>query len=241
METFDELVTPGCPNCVVKHLSCAIALLAENRMDTLTYNGGAAQSAAILLERAVVNLGETAQGYGSHYAFAVGLLAQAERQAILESWTPDEVAEIRAARLDLVERGPEGAAAVMRRVLDKALATDCVQQAIAHLIEARREAPDGVLDGTGAGIVPAYRSDLATVTVACLVETVHRVRKEFFDFDQGEKPAEEKGEEHMATAKKAPAKAAAKKAAPAKAAAKKAPAKAATKAACKGGKTKKGK
>lgn len=238
MELVDELVTPGCPNCVIKHLSCAIALLAENRMDTLTYNGQAAQSAAILLERAVVNLVETAQGYGSHYAFAVGLLAQAERQAILESWLPDEVAEIRAARLDLVGRGPEGAAAVMRRVLDKALATDCVQQVIAHLIEARREAPDGVLDGTGATIVPAYRSDLATVTVACLAETIHRVRKEFFDFCEGEKPAGEKGDTDMATAKKAPAKAA-KKAAPAKAAATKAAPAKDTKAACKGGKAKK--
>lgn len=236
MELVDELVTPGCPNCVIKHLSCAIALLADTRTDTLTYNGGAARSAAILLERAVVNLGETAQGYGSHYAFAVGLLAQAERLAILESWMPGEVAEIRAARLDLVEQGPEGAAAVMRRVLGKALVTNRVQQVIAHLIEAQREAPDDMLDDMK--VVPACKEDTVTVTVAHIAETIRKVRKEYFDFCEGEEPAGKKGDTDMATAKKAPAKAA-KKAAPAKAVAKNAaPAKAA-KAACKGGKAKK--
>lgn len=241
METVDELVTPGCPNCVVKHLSAAVMYMAEARCENFTCR---VPKHAVLAARAHINLVESMQGYRSHFDFAVGLLARAEELAIHDSAIRNKdlriAATYRNARLGLIQDGSEGTVNAMWQ-LDLALADSCTEPemifeiiAFAHAEEAYREAPEG-----------EFTDDLlvncAHMTVKGVQDTIARVRKEFFDFDQGEKPAEEKGEEHMATAKKAPAKAVAKKAAPVKAAAKKVPAKAATKAACKGGKTKKGK
>ena len=241
METIDELVTPGCPNCVVKHLSAAVMYMAEARCESFTCR---VPKHAVMAARAHINLVESMQGYRSHFDFAVGLLARAEERAIHDSAIRDKniriAAMYRNVRLGLIQNGPGGTVNAMWH-LDLALADSCTEPemifeilAFAHAEEAYRESPQGFY-------ADELRKCTAHMTVQGLQNMIAQVRKDFFDFDQGEKPAEEKGEEHMATAKKAPAKAAAKKAAPVKADAKKVPAKAATKAACKGGKTKKGK
>lgn len=238
MELVDELVTPGCPNCVIKHLSAAVMYMAEARCESFTCR---VPKHAVLAARAQINLVESMQGYRSHFDFAVGILTRAEELAIQDSASRDKglriAATYRKARLGLIQDGSEGTMNAMQ-LLDLALADSCAEPemifeivAFAHAEEAYREAPEGEF-------TDALQVCCAHMTVKGVQDTIARVRKEFFDFCEGEKPAGEKGDTDMATAKKAPAKAA-KKAAPAKAAAKTvAPAKA-TKAACKGGKAKK--
>lgn len=241
METVDELVTPGCPNCVVKHLSAAVMCMAEARCESFTCR---VPKHAILAARAYINLVESMQGYRSHFDFAVGLLARAEELAIHDSVVRDKYLEVagiyRNARLGLIQNGPERVVNAMW-CLDLALVNSCTDPEMIFEIFAFANAEEAYREAPKEEFADDLRMYCAHMTVKGVQDTIAQVRKEFFDFDQGEKPAEEKGEEHMATAKKAPAKAAAKKAAPVKVDAKKAPAKAATKAACKGGKTKKGK
>lgn len=239
MELVDELVTPGCPNCVIKHLSAALAYMAEARCESFTRR---VPRHAVMAARAQINLVESMQGYSSHFDFAVGLLVLAEELAISDSATRDGDASIakmyRKIRLDLIQDGPAGLVNALGYIEDLPLVGSSTEPnnmmlevfAFAHAEEAYREAPKGELADLSMYCVH--------MTVKDVQDTIARVRKEFFDFCEGEKPAGEKGDTDMATAKKAPAKAA-KKAAPAKAAAKTvAPAKA-TKAACKGGKAKK--
>lgn len=228
METTDELVTPGCPNCVIKHLSTAVALLANARVTDLytpMVEGALDRELAL---RAAINLTESRQGYESHFDYAVGLLVLAEAVPFYDVHRRELY---RNARLLLIERGNDPYAvptAVTQLVMGarSGIADKYFGQiyAQAHITEALRESPDSVYD-TIAGVM----------CVGDLQRAIRDVRKEFFsDFSEDE-PAGEKGEDDMATAKKAPAKAAKKETVPAK----KAAAAKATKAACKGGKTKK--
>lgn len=230
METTDELVTPGCPNCVIKHLSAAVALLANARVTDLPYtpevDGILDREIAL---RAAINLTESRQGYESHFDYAVGLLVLAEAVPYYDDAHRREL--YRNTRLLLIERGNDPdtvSLAVARLVMGARFGIPDEYfgklYAQAHITEALRESPESVRD-TIAGVT----------CVDDLQCAIREVRKEFFSDFSEDKPAGEKGEDDMATSKKAPVKAAKKEAVPAK----KAVAAKATKAACKGGKTKK--
>lgn len=212
MEIVDELMTPGCPQCAVKHLSAALHYRAE-RFATEKYvapdpppNPFPPPVDRVLLARAYINLGEVLIGYRSHLWYAVGLLQRSEEES---QCAGGKGAVAREARLILEQKGPGGVREAMQTIHGGTLLC-AAEMEMAHLLEARRELP-GFNE-------PFY--DYA--------DAIEKVRKEYFDSAEGTVPeaSNNQGEPEMAT-KKAPAK--------------KAVAKKAVQAACKGGKCKPGK
>lgn len=142
MQIVDELVTPGCPQCAVKHLSAALSYVAD--MDPATrydlrdkQEGAYVYAADILLARALINIAESAVGYRSHIPFAVGLLERAERTRILDSGLADpKTLAIRNLRLALQSGRP------WEEALDGLQAMGTLAYVWAHIIEAQRELPD---------------------------------------------------------------------------------------------------
>ena len=218
MELVDELMTPGCPQCAVKHLCAALSYVADR-------NTGDEQmgNEFVLAARALINIAEADVGYKSHRDFAIGLLERAEREThVVFPGRAEFALRARALRLAMIadDFGLEFDA---RRELHALIHPTSYMWA--HLVEAARELPSMHIP-TGD---PSYET-----IAAALAE----VRREYFITDQeapadSENGAEKGGETDMATkkpAKKAPA--FLKKEDPK-----------AKKAACKGGKTacKKGK
>ena len=79
-EINDELMMP-CADCCRKHLSAAIAHYADAvSSGNLCNSGRDTQYHGVLLARALINLCEAEEGYGSHRPFAVGLLVKAEQE-----------------------------------------------------------------------------------------------------------------------------------------------------------------
>lgn len=79
-EINDELMMP-CADCCRKHLSAAIAYYADAVSSGNLRNPGMdVQYHGVLLARALINLCEEEEGYGSHRPFAVGLLVKAEQE-----------------------------------------------------------------------------------------------------------------------------------------------------------------
>ena len=79
-EINDELMMP-CADCCRKHLSAAIAYYADAVSSGNLRNPGMdVQYHGVLLARALINLCEAEEGYGSHRPFAVGLLVNAEQE-----------------------------------------------------------------------------------------------------------------------------------------------------------------
>lgn len=205
MEIVDELMTPGCPQCAVKHLSAALYHAATlgrvpHRIDTL--------ESMVMLARAYINLGEVLIGYRSHLWFAVGLLQRSEELALTEG---SDSSAARQARLTLELIGMNAVRETMRNIkIDAYL--DPATMYVAHVDEAMRELPSFSWAG-GFDDIPA---------------TIDNIRKEYFDSGEEAPGASaeaegEGGEEVMACGTKKAAKAACKggKCAPAK----KAPAK----------------
>lgn len=210
MEIVDELTTPGCPQCAVKHLSAALMY-----MITPGRHGFAARS-MVWLAVAKINLAEVLVGYESHLWYAVGMLQRSEEAALAEG---SSCATARHARLLLEEKGLAGAAEALREIDLGALFEDD-EMCKAHLYEATRELPSLL-------VYPL------TPDPEYLMKEIERVRSEFFVLEEAPaasiEDAERGGESDMATkktAKKAPA--FLKKEDPK-----------AAKAACKGGKAKK--
>ena len=73
-EINDELMMP-CAQCARKHLSAAIAYYADSGN-----LGRVVRDHGVLVARALINLCEAEEGYGSHRPFAVGLLVKAEQE-----------------------------------------------------------------------------------------------------------------------------------------------------------------
>ena len=210
METHDELMTPGCPQCAVKHLSAALMY-----MITPGRHGFAARS-KVWMAVAKINLAEVLVGYESHLWYAVGMLQRSEETALAEG---SSYATARHARLLLEEKGLAGAAEALREIDLGALFEDD-EMCEAHLYEATRELPSLL-------VYPL------TPEPEYLMKEIERVRSEFFVLEEAPaastEDAERGGESEKATkkaAKKAPA--FLKKEDPK-----------AKKAACKGGKCKK--
>ena len=216
LEINDELMTPGCPQCAIKHLSAALYYRAEGfaiarQTPTGLFLGQLPPpSDRVLLARAYINLGEVLVGYKSHLWFAVGLLQRSEEESRREG---GEGAVAREARLILEQKGLDGAREAMQAIHGGTLLC-AAEMEMAHMQEAHRELPE---------FGDPSRS---------LEAAIAKIRAEYFDLPEvtvaeGEETPKEK-EPEMATAnKKAPVKAA--------------KASKCAKCACKGGKTKKGK
>lgn len=184
LEVHDELMTPGCPQCAIKHLSAALFHRARQRVFPWPPRRGMEYVAL-----ACVNLYEVFVGYRSHLWYAVGALATAEEQAERGN-APD--ATIRDVRLMLEERGLDAVPEALER-LAHGTGLSPSEWELAHLEEARRELPDFEIDGSD------------------LVGSIERIREEFFTSGTtapAAVTAEGGGESEMATkkaAKKAPA------------------------------------
>ena len=218
MEIQDELMTPGCPQCAIKHLSAALyhrARLAGGG------EGMEPDPCAKHLCVAYINLVEVRTGYLSHLWYAVGALVRSEERM---AWRIGECVA-RRVRLLLEEHGLDAIMDALR-IIDQETAPTPADWAAAHFDEARRE-------------LPAFADDMSMDDLAGSIE---RIRKEFFSFEEAPaasdgKQRREEVKETMATAKNVKAAAKAVKKTVKKAVAKKADPKAA-KAACKGGKCK---
>jgi len=220
MEIVDELDTPGCPQCAVKHLCAALSYAAD-------HNGGDEQpgNEFVLAARALINLAEAIVGYRSHVDFAIGLLERAEREALMRRGGLGFATKVRALRLACISQRFDDEAGEAVLAIHAELHPAAYMRA--HLEEAARELP-------GAFSVP-----VVAVTVPGIQAFIAKVRNDYFDLPPSTVPGEETQtgkEPEMATAKKKTgackgAKCAAKGGKTAKA----------TKCACKGGKTKKGK
>lgn len=213
LEIVDELMTPGCPQCAIKHLSAALSYLTSPRRH------GSVVGSVVWMAVAKINLAEVLLGYRSHLWYAVGMLQRSEEAALAEGGGH---ATARHARLTLEERGLEGVADALRELEIGAVIEDDVM-CEAHLYEAARE-------------LPACLDYPVTPSAEVLLEAIERIRKEYFDLPEaavaeGETTTNE-GEPEMATKKAAVVKKTDKTKAPAASAAK------ATHAACKGGKCK---
>lgn len=189
IEIVDELMTPGCPQCAVKHLSAALSYSAEAFAQQKRYGGLPLPplESMVLLARAYINLGEVLIGYESHLWFAVGLLQRAEEEALCLC-SPREWSETaREARLVLERDGRTGVRRAMQIIGEGVLFGPADMEA-AHLEEARRELP--MNDGDYLDYASA----------------IERIRKEYFDLPEaavaeGETTTKQ-GEPEMATTKK---------------------------------------
>lgn len=220
MEIVDELFTPGCPQCAVKHLSAALAHGAR----AYALHGGECfpSEEEVLLAQAYINLGEVLIGYKSHLWYAVGLLQASEETALAHA-NPGVAAAARDSRLHLEMHGLDGVAFTVENIrLNVPLMPGELRNA--HLREATRELPNfewgkfNLHDAQG------------------VAGAIEEIRSEYFSDPtvgpESEEPTNSTGDQTMATAKKAACKGGA--CSPKKGGK-------ATKCACKGGKTKKGK
>jgi hypothetical protein len=231
MEIVDEILTPGCPNCAIKHLSAALAIIPE--LQSLSRNGWTTSKRSLTnyeVDMAVarINFIEAMEGYESHWDYGVGLLVGVEDKMICEGEESHTVNGLRGHRCAAMTATDYKSRHDVVRFLT--MPPDVNMDA--HLAEAFRELPELFRKAIEFGWRRYLESDELTkyITLAkIIIKLIKWVRDEFFATEQTNdfetKENEEKGGEAMAmekaTAKKAPAKAAAKKA-PVKAAAKKA-------------------
>ena len=186
MEIVDELDTPGCPNCAVKHLSAALAYYLDIPREL---RDRAFSSVEVYLARAMINLVETNTGYESHKWFAVGLMVKAEDVSTIIS--PELTPVIRTVRTDFMS----GDADIQETVssLTHFFSSE-MPVAAAHLEEAKRELPGCTRD--------------VVLDAECLTSAISRVHEEYFNLTEPTVGSEvnKEGESDMATTKKAPAK-----------------------------------
>jgi len=192
LEVVDELMTPGCPQCAVKHLSAMLYWRANTPLVTpsgVSFGGSAAILCRTYLAVAKINLTEVLNGYRSHLWYAVGALVAAEECALELGGEDCTAKTARAARLPLEERGLDAVRSAL-----VTLTCGCVlhanEMAAAHWMEAQRELPGFSLD---------YSDPIGSI---------ERIREEFFPEAPAAstEDAEKGGESDMAkAAKKAPA------------------------------------
>lgn len=187
MEVVDELMTPGCPQCAVKHLSAALYHRAH-----LAGGGEDLRPDPYMVDVCVayINLVEVRAGYASHLWYAVGALVCAEERMALGSVGRCVAREV---RLMLEEHGKEALADVLRHI-DVGTIPTHADWAAAHYAEAMRELP---------AMQAAMRMD-------DLIGSIERIRKEYFDIEEAPVASPEDvgegGECEMATNKAAKAK-----------------------------------
>jgi len=181
MEIHDELMTPGCPQCAVKHLSAALYHVAKGAVRKDVFP----DPYMTCVCTAYINLVEVRTGYHSHLWYAVGALVRAE-----EHMAPRMVGECvaREARLMLEQYGEEALIDALNCIREGTV-PDHADWAAAHFDEARRELP--------------AMADL--MSIGDLIGSIERIREAYFDLPEatvaeGENTTQE--EPVMATAKK---------------------------------------
>ena len=179
LEIHDELMTPGCPQCAVKHLSAALYYKAHLNDPLAPLPEGWRVKAAI----AEINLVEVLNGYRSHLWYAVGALVVAEELSVIACAPHDGIRE---ARLIIEELGLKGVENALYALFTRGGIRDC-DRALAHYLEAVRELP---------GFHAEMRMD-------DLIGSIERVREEYFITDEApgaSAEAAEKGGESDAKA-----------------------------------------
>lgn len=200
-EINDELMMP-CADCCRKHLSAAIAYYADAGNP-----GKVMQDHGVFVARALINLCEAEEGYGSHHPFAVGLLVKAEQ----ECTDADTRNVIRSFRLDVCSGKCDYEPLSI-------YPTD-MEWYCAHVLEAEREFPD---IRTAVERESFYRNNMSEPEFRQAEVNYRLAQLRWLDENIFGLKSVEKGDKKMACSKKA-----------AKAACKGGKAK---KAACKGGK-----
>lgn len=183
MEVVDELMTPGCPQCAIKHLSAALYHRAKMAGD-----GEAGMCPCTYMTHvctAYINLIEVRAGYLSHLWYAVGALVRAEEHMAARFCVA------RDARLVLEEGGVDSLFDALK-ILNDGTVPSHADWAAAHFGEARRE-------------LPAYADQMS---MDDLIGSIERIRKDFFVSEEAPaastEGAERGGDANMAkTAKKA--------------------------------------
>lgn len=171
MDTVDELMTPGCPNCAVKHLSAALAYFVDAGNEK--YETGDLGDASVLVGRAVVNLIESMNGYPSHFDFAIGLIERAEETftftfTYTQPVSSSIVGRLRKIRLALTD-GTMSASLGAAELYSFARPYGMM---LAHVAEALRELRSIPLP--------------STLTAEWFRDTIAEVKKEYFDFGETE-------------------------------------------------------
>lgn len=168
LSIVDELMTPGCPQCAVKHLSAALFHVAKGAMSKDVFP----DPYMVEVCTAYINLVEVKAGYHSHLWYAVGALVRAEERMAPRGDDREYVA--REARL-MLEQGGEEAVIDALNCLHEGTCPDHADWAAAHLSEAKRE-------------LPAMADDMC---MHDLIGAIERVRKEFFDLPPSTVPGGE--------------------------------------------------
>ena len=187
MDIVDELMTPGCPQCAVKHLSAAIYYRAQHhRVEGAPHVAVYHRTRAAV---ALINLAEALTGYKSHLWFAVGALVDGEVFALI-ACESHYAARMREARIELEQKGEAAIAKVMGHLFQFCQITNADWE-LAHYGEAQRELPAW----------DAWSSDYDLV--------IRKIREEYFITDEAPAASAEGegkgGELDMATKKAAKA------------------------------------
>lgn len=185
MEVVDELMTPGCPNCALKHLSAAVSLCVDFPTVMIPDSNvppvdDCVKEALVCTARAYINFMEAIEGYESHFEFAVGLLVRAEEFAILGG-DVSLAYNLRESRVKLMvdKKNP--------RALEHIRYVSLPAMAIAHVLEARRELPAG----------KDHISWDYTSTVSSLQSSIKWIKEQYFDVPAEGDEEEKGGEEDM--------------------------------------------
>lgn len=167
MKVVDELITPGCPQCAVKHLSAALYHVVQGAVPKYV----APDPYMTCVCTAYINLVEVMAGYHSHLWYAVGALVRAE-----EHLASTDVGECvaRDARLMLEQYGEKAVIGALN-CLRNGTCPDHSEWAAAHFDEARRELP-----------AMADQMDMGDLT-----GSIERVRKEYFELPPSTVPGGE--------------------------------------------------
>ena len=169
LDIVDDLSTPGCANCAVKHLSAALAYFVMSAEDDRPVRSGTE-----LVARACVNLVEAAEGYASHLPFAIGLLAMAE-EAMVAREEIGAALTVRGVRTSLIS---DGMRAVSGSLDSLSILVSAWDMAKGHFEEAKRE-------------LPGWDWKSCPLGVNQLVAAINGIRREYFEFDE---PGKEGGE-----------------------------------------------
>ena len=182
-EINDELMMP-CADCCRKHLSAAIAHYADAvSSGNLCNPGRDVQYHGVLLARALINLCEADEGYGSHRPFAVGLLVKAEQECT------DAVTRnmIRGFRLDVCGG--------KRCYEPLSVYPTEMEWCRAHVFEAEREYPD---IRTAVEREPFYRDNMSEPEFRQAEVNYRLAQLRWLDENVFGQKSVEKGEEQMA-------------------------------------------
>lgn len=182
-EINDELMMP-CADCCRKHLSAAIAYYADAvNSGNLCNTGRDVQYHGVLLARALINLCEAEEGYGSHRPFAVGLLVKAEQECT-DAVTRNS---IRGLRLDVCSG---------KRYYEPLYVYPTeLEWYRAHVFEAEREYPD---IRTAVEREPFYRDNMSEPELRQAEVNYRLAQLRWLDENVFGLKSVEKGEEQMA-------------------------------------------